>query len=285
MKLATFYHGGNTSYGVVIGDSVFDLGKTLGDRYPDLRSLLEHDAVAEAERAIAGATSDFDAADVTWLPVIPNPDKIICVGLNYKSHIGETGRTKPEDRPVIFTRFAASQVGHLAPMVCPIESERFDYEGELVAIIGKRGRRISEQDALDHVAGYSIYNDGSVRDFQLHTHQWGPGKNFADTGAFGPWMVTCDAFGDPYAQKLTTRLNGAIMQDSNIGLMVFNIQNVIAYASTFTELLPGDVIVTGTPGGVGNARKPPIYMHDGDVVEVEISGIGTLRNPIVKEQG
>lgn len=216
---------------------------------------------------------------------IPNPDKIICVGLNYKSHIGETGRTSAEERPVIFTRFAGSQVGHLQPLVCPIESARFDYEGELAAIIGKGGRRISEDAALDHVAGYSIYNDASVRDWQLHTHQWAPGKNFVGTGAFGPWMVTRDEIPDPYEHSLTTRLNGEVMQDSSINLMIFNIQAVIAYVSTFAELLPGDVIVTGTPGGVGNARKPPIYMHDGDVVEVEITGIGTLRNPVVKEQG
>ncbi|MCP3731355.1 fumarylacetoacetate hydrolase family protein [Sphingomonas sp. MG17] len=284
MKLATFAHGGKISYGAVIGNDIVDLGAKFGDRYPDLRSLLDGDGLAEAQRTIATATPGVSADDVTWLPVIPNPDKIICVGLNYRSHIGETGRTSAEERPVIFTRFAASQVGHLQSMICPVESERFDYEGELVAVIGKRGRRIAESDALDHVAGYSIYNDGSVRDFQLHTHQWGPGKNFEGTGAFGPWMVTSDAFGDPYTHNLTTRLNGAVMQDSSIGLMVFNIQAVIAYASTFTELLPGDVIVTGTPGGVGNARKPPIYMHDGDTVEVEITGIGTLRNPVVKER-
>lgn len=285
MRLATFSHNGAISYGAVVGDDIFDLGQKLRDRYPNLRSLLADNGMDAAKRAMVGAPPDLRTADVTWLPVIPNPDKIICVGLNYRSHIGETGRTKAEDRPVIFTRFAASQIGHLQPMVCPVESERFDYEGELVAVIGKAGRRISEEAALSHVAGYSIYNDGSVRDWQLHTHQWAPGKNFVGTGAFGPWMVTSDEIPDPYRLSLTTRLNGEVMQHSGIDLMVFNIQAVIAYVSTFAELLPGDVIVTGTPGGVGNARKPPIYMHDGDTVEVEITGIGTLRNPIVKERG
>ena len=284
MKLATFSRGGEISYGAVVGDDIFDLGERLGARYPDIRSLLQDGGIEVAKAALSAASPDLKVGEVTWLPVIPNPDKIVCVGLNYKSHINETGRTNAEDRPVLFTRFAASQVGHLQPMLCPVESSRFDYEGELVAIIGKGGRRIPEDQALSHVAGYSIYNDGSVRDYQLHTHQWTPGKNFVGTGAFGPWMVTSDEIPDPYALHLTTRLNGDVMQDSGIDLMIFNIEAVIAYVSTFAELIPGDIIVTGTPGGVGNARKPPIYMHDGDVVEVEITGIGTLRNPIVKEQ-
>lgn len=284
MKLATFSRNGESSYGAVIGDSIIDLGKKLGDRYPDIRSLLGGDGVAVAHQAVKGATPDIRTAEVEWLPVIANPDKIICVGLNYKSHVNETGRTNAEDRPVIFLRLAASQIGHEQPLVCPIESSRFDYEGELAVIIGKAGRRIPESEALAHVAGYSVYNDASVRDYQLHTHQWSPGKNFVGTGAFGPWMVTSDEISNPYALNLTTRLNGQVMQDSAISLMLFNIEAVIAYVSTFAELIPGDVIVSGTPGGVGNARKPPIYMHDGDSVEVEITGIGTLRNPIVKEK-
>lgn len=284
MKLATFSRNGESSYGAVIGDGIVDLGKKLGDPYPDIRSLLSGDGISLAGQAIKGATPDISTAEVEWLPVIANPDKIICVGLNYKSHINETGRTNAEDRPVIFIRLAASQIGHGQPLVCPIESSRFDYEGELAVIIGKAGRRIPESEALAHVAGYSVYNDASVRDYQLHTHQWSPGKNFVGTGAFGPWMVTSDEIPDPYALNLTTRLNGQMMQDSATNLMIFNIEAVIAYVSTFAELLPGDVIVSGTPGGVGNARKPPIYMHDGDSVEVEITGIGTLRNPIVKER-
>ena len=282
MKLATYSIGGKQSYGAVVGDGIVDLGKKIGDKYPDLRSLLAGEGLAAAQAAVAGATPDVKVADVTWLPTIPNPEKILCVGLNYKAHIEETGR-KDEEQPVIFARFASSQVGHLQPMICPKGSERFDYEGELVAIIGKGGRRIPVDQALSHIAGYSIYNEGSVRDWQRHTHQYTPGKNFIGTGAFGPWMVTADEIPDPYALKLTTRLNGQVMQDAGINLMIFNIETVINYISTFTELVPGDVIVTGTPGGVGNARKPPIYMQNGDVAEVEITNIGVLRNPVVKE--
>ncbi|HWL06237.1 MAG TPA: fumarylacetoacetate hydrolase family protein [Xanthobacteraceae bacterium] len=281
MKLATFSHGGKQSYGIVSGDGIVDLGRRLGNEYPDLRSLLAGDGLAKAA-AIKDAP-DVSTADVTWLPVIPNPDKILCVGLNYKAHIEETGR-KDEDQPVIFGRFNSSQVGHLQPLVCPRESDRFDYEGELVAIIGKGGRRIPADQALSHIAGYSIYNEGSVRDWQRHTHQYTPGKNFIGTGAFGPWMVTADEIPDPYKLNLVTRLNGQVMQDASISLMIFNIEAVINYISTFTELVPGDVIVTGTPGGVGNARKPPVYMQDGDTAEVEITGIGTLKNPVVKEK-
>lgn len=281
MKLATFSHGGKQSYGIVSGDGIVDLGRRLGNEYPDLRSLLAGDGLAKAA-AIKDAP-DVSTADVTWLPVIPNPDKILCVGLNYKAHIEETGR-KDEDQPVIFGRFNSSQIGHLQPLVCPRESDRFDYEGELVAIIGKGGRRIPADQALSHIAGYSIYNEGSVRDWQRHTHQYTPGKNFIGTGAFGPWMVTADEIPDPYKLNLVTRLNGQVMQDASISLMIFNIEAVINYISTFTELVPGDVIVTGTPGGVGNARKPPVYMQDGDTAEVEITGIGTLKNPVVKEK-
>jgi 2-keto-4-pentenoate hydratase/2-oxohepta-3-ene-1,7-dioic acid hydratase in catechol pathway len=283
MKLASYVHDGVPSYGAVVGDRITDLGKKLGASYPDLRSLLQQDGVDTARRVLNGAQPDLAVADVIWLPVIPNPDKILCVGLNYRSHVHETGRSNAEERPVLFTRFAASQVAHLQPMVCPEESDRFDFEGELVAVIGKAGRRIPRHAALEHVAGYSIYNDGSVRDWQLHTHQWTPGKNFVGTGAFGPVMVTSDEIPDPQQLTLKTRLNGQVMQDSETNLMIFDVATIIAYASTFTELVAGDVIVTGTPGGVGNARKPPIYMRDGDTVEVEISGIGTLRNGIAKE--
>ena len=281
MKLATYSHGGKQSYGVVVDGGIVDLGKKLGSKYPDLKSLIAGNGFADAKAA--GTTADVKTADVTWLPTIPNPEKILCVGLNYKAHIEETGR-KDEEQPVIFGRFASSQCGHLQPLVCPIESDRFDYEGELVAIIGKGGRRIPAKYALQHIAGYSIYNEGSVRDWQRHTHQYTPGKNFQNTGAFGPWMVTSDEIPDPYKLHITTRLNGNVMQDSGTNMMIFDIGAVIEYVSAFAELVPGDVIVTGTPGGVGNARKPPIYMQDGDTAEVEIKGIGTLVNKVVKEK-
>jgi 2-keto-4-pentenoate hydratase/2-oxohepta-3-ene-1,7-dioic acid hydratase in catechol pathway len=188
-----------------------------------------------------------------------------------------------EEFPVIFVRFESSHVGHLEPILRPKVSQQFDYEGELAVIIGKEGRYIPADAALDYVAGYSIYNDGSVRDWQRHTHQYTPGKNFPSSGAFGPWLVTSDKIPDPAKLRLTTRLNGKVVQDSGIDDLLFDVPSLIAYCSNFTTLLPGDVIVTGTPGGVGAARKPPLWMKPGDTIEVEISEIGTLRNPVAQE--
>jgi 2-keto-4-pentenoate hydratase/2-oxohepta-3-ene-1,7-dioic acid hydratase in catechol pathway len=184
---------------------------------------------------------------------------------------------------MIFTRFANSQVGSGQPMIRPPESERFDYEGEMAVIIGKAGRRISRDTALTHVAGYACYNDGSIRDWQRHTSQFAPGKNFAATGGFGPWMVTTDEMPDVTKQTIATRLNGVEVQAAPISDLVFDVPALIAYCSTFTELVAGDVIVTGTTGGVGAYRVPPLWMKEGDVVEVEISGIGILRNPVKDE--
>ena len=178
-------------------------------------------------------------------------------------------------------RFAAAQVGHEQPMVRPVESNTLDYEGEIAVVIGKPGRRIAPADALSHIAGYGIYNDGSVREYQRHTSQFTPGKNFAATGGFGPWLMTPDEVGDPQALEITTRLNGQVMQNATADLMVFGFADISAYCSTFTDLVPGDVIATGTPGGVGGARKPPVFMDEGDVIEIEIAPIGVLRNPIV----
>jgi 2-keto-4-pentenoate hydratase/2-oxohepta-3-ene-1,7-dioic acid hydratase in catechol pathway len=220
--------------------------------------------------------------EVVFEPVIPNPDKILCVGINYVNHQAETGQPKPE-RPVIFTRFANSQVGHSRPMVRPRASEKFDFEGELAVVIGRAGRHIPESDALSHVAGYACYNDGSVRDWQRHTTQFTPGKNFVGTGAFGPWLVTSDEAKGILNSTIETRLNGQQVQRASIADLVFGIPELIHYISTFTELVPGDVISTGTPGGVGAARKPPLWMKPGDMVEVEIEGIGVLMNPITAE--
>jgi 2-keto-4-pentenoate hydratase/2-oxohepta-3-ene-1,7-dioic acid hydratase in catechol pathway len=231
---------------------------------------------------LAARNPDFKLADVAFAPTIPDPDKIICVGLNYKSHIAEVGR-EPPAYPMIFTRFANSQVGHDQPMLRPRVSDNFDFEGELAVIIGKRGRSISRSQALDHVAGYSCYNDGSVRDWQRHTSQFTPGKNFAQTGGFGPWMVTADEMGEIGRQRLETRLNGEVMQKTTLDDLLFDVPAIIEYCSTFTELVPGDVLVTGTTGGVGVARKPQLWMKPGDVVEVEIDGIGTLRNTIAQD--
>ncbi|MDO8877855.1 MAG: fumarylacetoacetate hydrolase family protein [Pseudolabrys sp.] len=281
MRLASFSHRGRASYGIVVGDHLVDLGKLIGAQYPDLRALLT--AGPGLLDQLRSQTATIPVDDVVFLPVIPNPDKIFCAGLNYRSHVEETGRTESE-KPVIFLRLAASQVGHGQPMVCPKVSSQFDYEGELAVVIGKRGRHISRNNALDYIAGYSCYNDGSLRDWQRHTSQWTPGKNFAATGAFGPWLVTADEIPDPTRLSLATRLNGQTVQSATVDLLIFSIPEIIEYVSAWSELIPGDVIATGTPGGVGFKRNPPLLMKAGDTVEVEISGIGTLRNPIEAER-
>ena len=283
MKIATFETDDRQSYGVVDGDGIADVGAAMADRYPDLKAMIAGGDVAGEIGGLdlTGAQS-LSLAEVDLKPTIPNPDKIICVGLNYETHRKETGRDKSE-YPVLFTRFANTQVGHGAPMILPVVSDRFDFEGELAVIIGRSGRHIAEADALSHVAGYACYNDGTLRDWQRHTHQFTPGKNFLATGAFGPWMVTTDDIPDPTALELTTRLNGEVMQNATTDLLIFSIPYLIHYCSQFTELVPGDVIVTGTPGGVGFKREPPLFMKPGDRIEVEISGIGILANEIRAE--
>ena len=246
----------------------------------DLKSAIAADALAEL--AAAGKTARHPVTKIAWLPVIPNPDKILCIGLNYETHRKETGRAEVEN-PTVFGRFANSQTGHLANIIRPRVSRDLDFEGELAVIIGRPGRYISRKDAWGHIAGYACYNEGSVRDYQRHTHQFTPGKNFPQTGAFGPWMVTPDEAGDLASLRLQTRLNGEVVQDATISQMIFDIPRQIEYCSSFTRLEPGDVIVTGTPGGVGSRRTPPLWMKPGDIVEVEIDRIGLLRNGIADE--
>ncbi len=283
MKLASFQFDGQADYGIVGDSGVVSLGRRMGRRAPTLRALLESGNLAEAA-TFMHERADHALAGLTLLPVIPDPDKIICVGLNYHDHIAETGRTVTE-KPVLFPRFAGSQVGHLQPLVRPKVSADFDYEGELAVIIGRTGRHISPERALEHVAGYACYNDGSVRDWQRHTSQFLPGKTFAGTGGFGPYLVTADEIPDPSQLTLETRLNGQVVQHTTTDLMITTIPALIAYVSTILPLLPGDVLVTGTPGGVGAKRTPPLWMKPGDMVEVEISGVGCLRNTIVDEAG
>jgi 2-keto-4-pentenoate hydratase/2-oxohepta-3-ene-1,7-dioic acid hydratase in catechol pathway len=247
-----------------------------------LRAFLAAGGTSTLDGDILASKADYALADVRLLPVIVDPDKIICVGLNYHDHVQETGRTTTE-KPMLFARYPGSQVAHGEPMIRPKVSHDFDYEGELAVIIGAEGRHIPEQDALKHVAGYSCYNDGSIRDWQRHTSQFLPGKTFAGTGGFGPWMVTADEIPDPSKLTLETRLNDQVVQRTSTDLMITSITALIAYCSTILPLLPGDVLVTGTPGGVGARRKPPLWMKPGDVVEVEISGVGCLRNPIADE--
>jgi 2-keto-4-pentenoate hydratase/2-oxohepta-3-ene-1,7-dioic acid hydratase in catechol pathway len=281
MRFCSFDVSGRVSWGLLSEGMVVDVGLVLRQRFTDLRSAIAANAYGEIEQAAASAPRHaLDA--VGWLPVVPNPEKIICIGLNYEQHRRETGR--PEVKfPTVFTRFSNSQTGHLRAVPLTPLSTQLDYEGELAVIIGKAGRYIRSCDALTYVAGYSCYNDISVRDWQYHTQQFAPGKNFPGTGAFGPWMVTPDEFGEFETLKLETRLNGEVVQSATFGQMIFGIPRLIEYCSDFTRLEPGDVIVTGTPGGVGAKRQPPLWLKPGDVTEVEIGNIGVLRNTIVAE--
>jgi len=281
MKLVSYVNAeGEACYGVVNGDGIVELGSRL-EGAPTLRKFLATGALKGAQ-ALADEPPDFGLADITFAPVIPDPNKVICIGLNYAEHVRETGRTVTE-RPALFPRFSGCQVGHLQPMVKPAVSDEFDYEGELAVIIGTEGRHIKAEHALAHVAGYACYNDGSIRDWQRHTSQFMAGKNFVGTGSFGPWMVTADEIPDPSKLTLETRLNGKTVQHSGTDQMITPVPELIAYISTILPLLPGDVIVTGTPAGVGMKRNPPLWLKAGDVVEVEISSIGVLRNNVVAE--
>ena len=281
MKFATFRIEGSTTWGLIDGEEAVDLGAVVQDRFADLKAAIAADALMGLS-SHAGQAKRYPLSAITWLPVIPNPDKILCVGLNYEMHRKETGRDVVEN-PTIFTRFANSQIGHGAEIIRPRHSTDLDFEGELAVIIGKPGRHISTADAMQHVAGYACYNDGSVRDFQRHTTQFTPGKNFVGTGPFGPWMVTPDEAGDLAQARLQTRVNGQVVQDTRIEQMIFDIPRQIEYCSTFTRLEPGDVIATGTPGGVGAKRTPPLWLKPGDVVEVEIDRVGLLRNGVADE--
>ena len=283
MKLVSFERNGQIGFGAVIGDDgVVDLGAALGGRYADLQALLAADALGEAAAAVAGRTAEFRLGDVTLLPVIPHPGKIWCCGLNYGEHVRETNRQVTE-QPTFFLRVADSQVGHDQPILCPPESTQVDYEAEIAVVIGKPGRRIAEADVAQHIAGYACYNDGSIRDWQKHTSQWVPGKNFWRTGGFGPWMVTADEIPFGTVMRLQTVLNGQVLQDATTEMMIHSIAKQIAYVSTIAPLQPGDVIVTGTPGGVGARRSPPVWMKPGDICEIVVDRIGTLRNPIAAE--
>ena len=278
MKLASFLANGRPSYGIITDAGIVDAGAKLTD-HPDLSSLL---ADPSPLAALANAPADHALADVILLPPIPRSGRIICVGLNYKTHIAETGH-EPPAYPILFPRYPDSLVGADAPLVRPRVSERFDFEGELAVVIGRPGRHIAAADALDHVAGYACFNDGSIRDFQRHTSQFLPGKNFARSGSFGPWLVTADEVGDVSALRLTTRLNGEVVQQTGIDDLLFDVPALIAYVSQIWTVQPGDVIATGTTGGVGAARKPPLWMKPGDRVEVAIDRLGILTNTVIEE--
>jgi 2-keto-4-pentenoate hydratase/2-oxohepta-3-ene-1,7-dioic acid hydratase in catechol pathway len=281
MKLASYEASGRRTWGVILGEEAFDTGAVLRDRYSDLKSLIAAGAYAEAEGAMQSALRQ-KLDELQWLPVIPNPDKILCVGVNYETHRLETGRAAVA-HPTIFARFANSQTAHMRNILLPRVSTNLDFEGELAIVIGKAGRYIQKESVLDHIAGFSCYNDGSIRDWQNHTHQFTPGKNFPQTGAFGPWMVTPDELGELDDLRICTRLNGQVVQGAQLGQMIFDISTIVEYCSSFTRLECGDVIATGTPGGVGVKRTPPLWMKAGDTVEVEIERLGVLRNVIAAE--
>ena len=283
MKYISFTAAGRNSYGIVRDDNrVVDLGPVFGPEAPDLKALITRGWLRKASDTATAATATLALEEVALLPVIPNPGKIVCVGLNYSEHVRETGRSVTES-PTLFLRVPASQVAHGDAIVRPPESDKLDYEGEIAIVIGVGGRRIAEDRAWDHIAGYACYNDASVRDWQTATPQWTAGKNFWRTGGFGPWMVSADEIAPGRTMTLVTRLNGIEMQRATTDMLIHSIPRQIAYISTFVPLEPGDVIVTGTPGGVGAKRTPPVFMRAGDTVEVEVDGIGVLRNTVRDE--
>ncbi|MGB0634896.1 MAG: fumarylacetoacetate hydrolase family protein [Paracoccaceae bacterium] len=282
MKLISFIRLGEVGFGALVDDGVVDLTNQLDYGVDSIKEAIESDLLYIAEEYLEGRSPNFAMSDVTLLPVIPNPSKIICIGLNYENHRKETKRPDVE-HPTIFVRYPDSQVAHGQALIKPKSTERFDYEGEMAVIIGDGGRNISEESALEHVAGFACYNDGSVRNWQRHTSQFTPGKTFPGTGAFGPYMVTPDEVGDYTKLPIQTRLNGEVMQDAKLSDLIFPVPRLINYVSQFTPLAAGDVIVSGTPGGVGDKREPPVYMVPGDLVEVEIGILGTLANPVVGE--
>jgi 2-keto-4-pentenoate hydratase/2-oxohepta-3-ene-1,7-dioic acid hydratase in catechol pathway len=285
MKLLSYLHAGREGWGAVAGDAVIPLAERTG--CATLAEFIASPDFAHRQAVVEGLKADLPLAGLHLLPVIPRPEKIVCAVRNYMDHHQEVlaagMQRELSEEPPIFLRVWRSQVGHDQAIVCPRVSHTLDWEGELAVVIGQPGRDIPAERAYEHVAGYSIYNDASVREWQFHAKQIASGKNFEATGGFGPWMVTADEIEPGRALRLATRLNGETVQDSHTGHMIFSIPRLIAYASTIFTLVPGDVIATGTPAGVGWSRKPQRFMKPGDVVEVEIEAIGVLRNPIAAQ--
>ena len=281
MKLASYMADGKACFGAVAGDGVITLNQRLGGRYASLRDALAPDALVEIRKVADAGKPDHRLTDIKWLPAIPNPEKILCAGINYRSHAAETGREVPK-QPSMFIRLANTLAAHDGEMIRPSVSQSFDFEGELAVVIGRAGRHIPVERALDHVAGYTCFVDGSVRDYQKFSVT--SGKNFPATGPLGPWIVTSDEIADPSRLTLVTRLNGQEVQKSSTDLLIHAVPQIIAFCSDFTPLTPGDVIATGTPEGVGHRRNPPLWMKPGDVLEVEISRIGTLHSRVVDEK-
>ncbi len=283
MSFVSFESAGRATYGMWLSEAQWlQVPEGFQAAHPDLKSAIAAGKLDELAAACRQSGKAVQASQARLLPVIANPGKIFCVGLNYKTHVAETKRADSQ-YPSIFTRFADTLSAHGAPLPHPKDTKRFDFEGELAVIIGKGGRYIAQANAFDHIAGYACFNDATARDWQRHTHQWIPGKNFPLTGPFGPFMATTQEIQDVNSLTLETRLNGEVMQYASVADLIFTLPVIIEYISGFTTLNAGDVIATGTPGGVGDRREPPIYMKPGDVIEVEITGLGTLRNTVVAE--
>ncbi|HHZ76876.1 MAG TPA: fumarylacetoacetate hydrolase family protein [Rhodospirillales bacterium] len=281
MKIGSYIYNGKASYGVKLDDGIVDLGRRLGKFYPDLPTLIKAFALGEAEEESRNQSPDFKEEDVYFLPLMPAPVNIYCAGINYLDHIEETGRDKPEF-PTLFMKSQQSMIGHGQDLVRPKVSDQFDFEGEFAVVIGKPGRYIAKENWKDYIAGYTIIMDGSIRDFQKRSVD--QGKNFYHSSSSGPWLITMDEVpGDFRDMKLTTRLNGKVMQASDLGKLCFDVSDLISYYSQIFYFQPGDMIATGTPGGVGSRRDPPVWMKPGDELEVEITGIGILKNAVVGE--
>lgn len=279
MRFASFRAGGLATWGMVAGDCLYDLGPSGSGFAPTLRSALARGDLTSADPRGAPRIA---VSEVTWLPVIPDPAKIICVGVNYRTHQVETGRDAAP-APTLFVRFADSQTGHGCDVAIPSVVRDFDYEGELAVVVGRELYRTPAAEADGGIAGYGVYNDFTARDWQRAASQWTPGKNFPGTGAFGPWLVTPDEAGPAGDLELETRVNGEVRQHASVSNLIFGIPALVEYVTSFTPLAPGDVIVTGTPGGVGQFMHPPGLLADGDLVEVSITGLGTLRNKITAD--
>ncbi len=287
MRIVAFKRKDGPGLAVRVGQDLVDLAVAAPKLPRELAALLATKGGLQAAKAAAklAKAKAFVKGKVTYLPTVLAPPKIICVGLNYVDHAAESPYKNAPTYPVLFNRFNSTLLAHNAPLIRPLCSEQFDYEGELVAVIGKRGRHIAQEKALAHVAGYTVFNDASVRDFQFKSTQWLMGKNFDATGAIGPDFVTSDEVpAGAVGLQLTTRLNGQVMQKANTKDMIFSIAVLVSTISEGLTLEPGDIIVSGTPAGVGFARKPPVWMKAGDVCEVEIEGIGTLSNPVKDER-
>lgn len=278
MRLATYAVQGEVRWGLVADDGIIELS---GDFSTSALDALVKLGEEQLRSLTVGRPRTHRLDEVVLLPPL-TPGKVLCIGLNYADHRAEMRRERTE-HPTVFTRFPDTLVGAGEPLVAPAASTAFDYEGELAVVIGARGRRVHPADALGMVAGYTLVNDGSIRDYQRHSTQFTPGKNFPRTGALGPWLVTPAEIGELGRRVLTTRLNGEVVQQAPLSDMLFDVAELIAYCSEWTELRPGDVIATGTPGGVGSARTPPLWMRPGDVCAVDLPGIGTLSNTVIAE--